>query len=625
MDPASNAPRGANVRSACDLCRSRKIRCDKAQPACENCQVAGLPCTFTAQPTAQRKSLRQELTDSRARVQELEDALAAVQNNSDAPNYSARRVAPASSTATTSPGSEAHFQSSQSSQPCKNYIPDTRSLEAAVAAFQWHIAFCGLGNPLSTTRAAFYSQIHRQTGCTFDLDNFLQGVASSFKANGLRSEKKSTTSKWPSTPLVQRCVEHYASNGLYSMFPFADAEALRVLIQADVLNHPHTTRAANRACLAAFTANITVMHRHDPAFSDSDPDAYAQAALSLIPDILMEASDLRTLEAVMMLVIYLAPLGQPQSSELLLGIAVQALYTLGGHKFQSSPETPSRSQQSRHLRALFWLCYGTDSEFSIRKGQPPLLNETHCDLDLPVNYAQKSSEHHFYWKPLSSKELLYPSDIRLNLIKSKIYRLLYSEKNSSRSEARRIQLIRELDLELSDLRAEYPVECRPDAFATEKAPDYLFHDLSIRGISIHLEYYYCLGKIHGANTSFNIPTSKTWSPLPSSDEICYEAARSTLIYIGRVRHYINYHTFWLHAQFVLTAVITLFRFLLMIPSAPNFARDLQVLDGTADLFAGFTMSEDPERNCFPPFYITHAFIKELVFLARRAYDRSRKN
>lgn len=186
-----------------------------------------------------------------------------------------------------------------------------------------------------------------------------------------------------------------------------------------------------------------------------------------------------------------------------------------------------------------------DREFSIRKGQPPLLNDDDCDLDLPAAYARKSSDHHFYWKPLSPRELLYPSDLRVVLIKSKIYRLLYSPQSQEHSEARRLQNIRELDDELSALRLEYPVECRPDAFATESAPDYLFHDLSIRGVSVHLEYYYCLGKIHGANDSFSsVPIANKWSPLASSAEICYEAARSTLIYIGHVRHYINSHTFW---------------------------------------------------------------------------------
>jgi hypothetical protein len=155
---------------------------------------------------------------------------------------------------------------------------------------------------LSTARAAFYSNIYEQTGCTFDLDNFLQEVTQSFETQGLNSKKKITTTEWPSSHLVQRCVEYYAKSGLYSMFPFADVEALQVLVNADVLNNPQLTRAANRACLAAFTANISQMHRHDPAFCDSDPDAYAQAALTLIPEILMEPSDLRTLEAVMMLV-----------------------------------------------------------------------------------------------------------------------------------------------------------------------------------------------------------------------------------------------------------------------------------------------------------------------------------
>lgn len=186
-----------------------------------------------------------------------------------------------------------------------------------------------------------------------------------------------------------------------------------------------------------------------------------------------------------------------------------------------------------------------DSEFSIRKRQPPLINPADCDLDLPASYAVKPSENHFYWKPLSAKELLYPSDLRLNLIKSRIYRLLYSPQSQSLSQASRLQHIRELDAELSSLRMEYPVECRPDAFATESTPDYLLHDLSIRGVSIHLEYFYCLGQIHGASNPFGtLPARRGWSPLHSSAEICYEAARSTLIFMGRVRHYINYHTFW---------------------------------------------------------------------------------
>lgn len=121
-------------------------------------------------------------------------------------------------------------------------------------------------------------------------------------AQGLQGTRRSTSAKWPPTPLVQQCVTYYTKAGLYSLFPFADAEALQVLVNADVLNCPETARAANRACLAAFTANITQMHRHDPMFRDADPDAYAHAALSLVPGIITEPPDMRTIETVMMLV-----------------------------------------------------------------------------------------------------------------------------------------------------------------------------------------------------------------------------------------------------------------------------------------------------------------------------------
>ncbi|KAJ5584624.1 transcriptional regulator family: Fungal Specific TF [Penicillium hispanicum] len=610
---ASTAPRGgAKMRSACDLCRLRKIRCDRAQPACETCHLAGLPCTF-APPTQQRKGLRQELADTQARVQELESMLTACQ-----PLLDRRYDTPSSYTsqdASSSPGQLTQTASS-------NYVPDTHSLDAALASFHWHISYCGLGNALSSTRHAFYSAVREQTGYNFDLEDFFVQVTQSFEAQSLKATRKAVATKWPCASLVQTCIDYYAKAGLYSMFPFADVEALNMLMRADVLNNPETSRASHRACLVGLTANITQMHRHDPAFCDADPNAYTQAGLTLIPEILMEPPGLRTLEAVIMLAVYIAPLGQPQSAEFLLGIAVQVLYNLGGNRARPVHEAHGRSQSNQHLRALFWICYGMDREFSIRKGQPPLINDDDCDLDLPAAYAEKSSDHHFYWKPLSSKELLYPSDLRIVLIKSKIYRLLYSPQSQEHSEARRLQHIRELDDELSALRLEYPVACRPDAFATESAPDYLFHDLSIRGVSVHLEYYYCLGKIHGAKDSFSsVPTANKWPPLASSAEICYEAARSTLIYIGHVRHYINSHTFWLHAQFILTAVVTLFRFLIAFPTSPSFVHDLHILETTAAMFTQFAQP-DSGGNCFPPFYITEAFVRKLVLLATQSHTRS---
>lgn len=245
--------------------------------------------------------VNRELVEAQARIQQLEGAL----DTGLTPTHLGHADDQSKST---TPGLQSISSASPQSQPTTtaqletNYIPDTRCLDAALAAFQSHLAYCGLGSRLSTARANFCATIYQQSGHAFDLDEFLIQAAASFEEQGFTSKKKTTSTKWPSSSLVQQCVKHYAQSGLYSMFPFADAEALQMLVNANVLNHPDTTRAANRACLAAFTANITQMHRHDPAFSNADPDAYAQAALSLVPQILMEAPDLRTLEAIMMLV-----------------------------------------------------------------------------------------------------------------------------------------------------------------------------------------------------------------------------------------------------------------------------------------------------------------------------------
>ncbi|OGE47518.1 hypothetical protein PENARI_c042G00427 [Penicillium arizonense] len=559
----------------------------------------------------------EELADTKARVRELEAKLVAFREHT---KHSHSGLVPPSRGTSPVPLSPLSQASSYTSSAV-TYLPDTRDFDTALAAFQWHVSYCGLGSPLSTQRAAFYSLIQQQTGCTFNMDVFAHEVTQLFQSQHLKSSRKSIGLKWPASALVQRCLEYFDRNGLYSIFPIVDVEAMQILLNANTLDQPPSmTRASNRACLAAFAAMITQIHRHENAFAGSDPDAYMQAALTLLPEVMLEPPDLRTLEAVTIMMLYVTPLGRPQAGELLLGVAVQLIYNLGANRIQTPHEIHRTDQRSQHLRALFWHCYAIDKEFSIRKSQPPLINDDDCDLDLPTTYAQKTSERHFYMKPLSSKELLFPSDLRFSLLKSKIFRLLYSVHGLALPEARRLQHIRELDQELSDLKQGYPVDCRPDAFATESAPEYLFHDLSIRGVNIHMEYYYCLGKIHGASSSCRIASPQSWSPLPSSAELCFEAARSSLIYIWRVRQFVNHHTFWIHAQFLLAAVFSVFWYLITFPTSATFTRDLKTLEDIARLFAELNKPND-EGQTFPPFYLARVFIEKLVSLARHSLPK----
>lgn len=51
-------------------------------------------------------------------------------------------------------------------------------------------------------------------------------------------------------------------------------------------------------------------------------------------------------------------------------------------------------------------------------------------------------------------------------------------------------------------------------------------------------------------------------------------------------------------------------------------RDIEVLERTAEIFSQFHHSRNDERNSFPPFFLTEALIRKLVFLAKRAFDKA---
>ncbi|KAL5048035.1 hypothetical protein BDW71DRAFT_31834 [Aspergillus fruticulosus] len=590
MNTTSPARRGGRLRRACDLCQQKRIRCDGGKPDCEPCRISGARCTVTRRSPPVRISAKEQLAEAKARIRELE-ALITAQRNQQKP---------------------ADFGNSLPA----GYLQDPRDLDTALAMFQREVSLCGVGSPGSTERELFCSAVLQQTSCHFDVDQFLQGLPRAFGTRDLRDSEKATTRKWPPRHLVQLCLDQYAKTGLYSVFPVASVEALQKLLDENTLDSQiQPTHTANLACLVAFTAQITEMHRLEPAFLDADPDAYIRAGLSLIPRLLMEDPSVRSLEAFVNIATYLGPLGHTETVDSLLAVAVRIVYSLGAHR-----PTVVCEKEGEHLRALFWYIYGFDKTLAIRFGRPPLFNDVDLDLRLPDGYIASCSDDHFFLRPLSSQPVIYPSDLRLSVIKSKIHTLLYSDHGRAQPGAIRLQCIRELDEELSALKSSFPDSCWPDMFATGKAPDYTFHDLSLRGVNLHLDYYFCLGKVHGASSTYR-SSPQGWSFLPSSAELFYQESRIILLYLSRIRHAHSWHTFWIHAQYILTAVVSLFRYLIAFPTAQTFNSDLQLLETIADLFSELDRESRTTRR-FAPFFFTTCFTRKLIFLAKQSMKQA---
>lgn len=149
-----------------------------------------------------------------------------------------------------------------------------------------------------------------------------------------------------------------------------------------------------------------------------------------------------------------------------------------------------------------------------------------------------------------------PGDLRLSVIKSKTYRMLFSTEAQRKPDAELVRDIRELDEELERWRLSLPMETRPQLFYTQaKIPS--LHVLGRRlprgqmlhRTVLHFEYHYLLATIHRA-----VGRCRAWgsdgggsdevSMLRSSLNLSVEASRATIFYLRLAMDTLFEDCFW---------------------------------------------------------------------------------
>lgn len=168
------------------------------------------------------------------------------------------------------------------------------SWSTSVEAFRWHLQYC---NP-DTVKGNGLSEI-------FNFEDLARQIELSQSPSAQSDYIPSP--RWPSLSMIHESIESFSRNKLYSVFPIVDIEALRALANTTVLDQGGGPEdAANKACLVAFTAFISRIRQgdpnHEPAFKDAAPDAYMQTAMSLVPQMMIAHTNVRALEAILLLV-----------------------------------------------------------------------------------------------------------------------------------------------------------------------------------------------------------------------------------------------------------------------------------------------------------------------------------
>jgi hypothetical protein len=230
------------------------------------------------------------------------------------------------------------------------------------------------------------------------------------------------------------------------------------------------------------------------------------------------------------------------------------LFALGGHTLDVTPlgTNPSTSEIADvHLRKLFWLMYMFDKELTLRTGQPPKISDEYCNLNTPsdrdnVLAATSVSDKHGSY----CSDPWIPGIRTLSILRSKIFRLLYSFEAFCKSETELLMAIRELDEELESWRQSVPAERRPDLTASHtKALSGVRRDgKTVHHMLHHLEYHHLMMIIHSASSRCRKAPGNTSETniigLQSSLELSVQASRVSLAIIRAGAQRFPTQAFW---------------------------------------------------------------------------------
>lgn len=231
-----------------------------------------------------------------------------------------------------------------------------------------------------------------------------------------------------------------------------------------------------------------------------------------------------------------------------LSLAYRFASMLGAHLgptgAAASSDTNIATSDSIFVRRVFWHCYMYDKDICLRAGYPPVIDDDHCDLALPLGYKQ--IDEFDKWKDGSD---LIPGDMRLTIIKSKMTRLLYCAKAFRKSEVELLKDIRELDDELETWRLSIPPPYRPNlasSYTIRREPDW-DKSKQVHIVVIHFEYYFLLALIHSASGRCRLRASEEMNHranVNSCQALALQASRSTLANLAVVAELFNSGDFW---------------------------------------------------------------------------------
>ncbi|KAK9240818.1 fungal-specific transcription factor domain-containing protein [Lipomyces kononenkoae] len=465
QSPVPSKRKGSRTGQACDRCKLRKIKCNATNGACTPCTLARVPCTNTdlnsrrAVPRGYVESLESQVASFKSRVQELESILVKLAPSIDLANlprpdqvsvlkqqHSSPTVLPSIETLTSitlPPGQSAERKYDDTRLPV--YVgehlssPDQRVGswdEATLSIFGIHINLRDLA-PGNLGDANFFE---------------------------IFSTPKPVKMELPPYDEAKLYVESYIAV-IHPVIPALSkswlVQEIHRLYSDDNYKPTAQTAVIINMAFALITSSIDLYQRKlDKNRENYTPvsDTFYRRVIPYIHD-LFHKPDLTSIQALVLILVYLRPSPRPQSSWALGRLAMTIAIQVGLHRenLQSlGSAAPLSLCESQMRKRVFWCLLSLESAISNRLGRPLALNNKNFDTELPLavddEYLDGTTDYTKIENPCSFLPGL--ALFGLTMISSKVYSTFYTVRKPTAEEYER--LVVEFEAELGKWNSDLP-------------------------------------------------------------------------------------------------------------------------------------------------------------------------
>ncbi|KAM0247753.1 hypothetical protein ACHAQJ_009714 [Trichoderma viride] len=435
---------------ACDLCFTKKIKCDTLKPVCSNCVLYSAKCKTSIiqhkvnivreRPTQLRRLSHRDTRPEavEARLARIEKQLHQVLDSAQATHTA--NLAVSYIFTPESPRVEQGSSSSSSSNASSSYA------DRADARTGGDYQNPPLRDVLSNEWTVDLIEPRFHQGST------LEGLL-----------MPSIEEALPMPPLEEALpiIEHYFRIFNSGTPIFDQGEFM------SMMNNWYSNPATrNRATWAALQIVLALSLRvPEPGVVDSGPqkaqlaNSYLRNAQSVVSELVMRDSDLLGIQVLLCIVILFQDSVDPKPSSVIVGTAMGLAHRLQLHSSSSARYLSPEETKQRIL--VFWIAYTLEKDISLRARTPSVQNDDDIDIPLPPVVSPDGTgvistldgRNHFNH---------FRHRIDLAYIQGKIYNLLYSSraaKTKGEERKRRISHLQAmLDLWYQRIPAAFHIE-----------------------------------------------------------------------------------------------------------------------------------------------------------------------